>query len=71
MGLPLGPRGGGRDVHETAVYIAQMARELRALAARSNLGFLAYLLGMVENDATETARERDPSRGDESGKDGG
>lgn len=41
---------------ETAQYIAGMAKELRAMAAKVNLGFLSYLLAMVEEDAAETAR---------------
>jgi hypothetical protein len=41
---------------ETATYIAGMAKELRTMAAKVNLGFLAYLLAMVEEDAAETAR---------------
>ncbi len=38
-------------VAETARYINNMARELRVLAVRADLGFLAYLLSMVEDDA--------------------
>jgi hypothetical protein len=34
-----------------------MARELRTLAVGSDLGFLAYLLSMVEDDAAATARQ--------------
>ncbi len=41
---------------DTADYIGGLAKELRAMAAKSNLGFLAYLLAMVEDDAEETAR---------------
>ena len=33
-----------------------MAKELRTLAAKANLGFLAYLLAMVEDDAVATAK---------------
>jgi hypothetical protein len=36
---------------DTALYIAGMARELRSLATKSDLGFLAYLLSMVEQEA--------------------
>jgi hypothetical protein len=35
----------------TAEYIRGMARELQAMAARADLGFLAYLLSMVEQEA--------------------
>lgn len=41
---------------ETADYINGIARELRAMAARANLGFLAYLLAMAEDEAAEVAR---------------
>lgn len=44
------------DSAATADYISAIARELRTLAAKSNLGFLAYLLAMVEDDAQETPR---------------
>ena len=44
------------DPEETARYVAEMAKELRALAAKADLGFLAYLLAMVEDDAAATAR---------------
>lgn len=37
---------------ETAEYIARMAGELRQLATKSELGFLTYLLGMVEEEAS-------------------
>ncbi len=43
------------DAEETARYIAALARELRTLAAKADLGFLAYLLAMVEDDAEATA----------------
>ena len=36
---------------ETAQYIGGMARELRSMAASADLGFLAYLLSMVEQEA--------------------
>jgi len=39
---------------ETAEYIGGIARELRAIATRAELGFLAYLLSMVEHEAAET-----------------
>jgi hypothetical protein len=41
---------------ETADYISGITRELRALAAKANLGFLAYLLAMAEDEAGDTAR---------------
>jgi hypothetical protein len=41
---------------ETADYIERLARELRTIAARSDLEFLAYLFSMVEDDAAATGR---------------
>lgn len=41
---------------ETAGYIAGLAKELRELALKSNLGFLSYLLAMVEQEAAEAVR---------------
>ena len=46
-----------RDARETARYIQRLAKELRTMAAESDLGFLAYLLAMVEDDAAATARQ--------------
>jgi hypothetical protein len=40
---------------ETARYIASLARDLREMAKRADLGFLAYLLAMVEDEAETTA----------------
>ena len=40
---------------ETAQYINGMAKELRVLATNSELGFLAYLLSMVEQEAASIA----------------
>ncbi len=45
-----------RDARETAEYIEGLARDLRRLAAAVDLGFLAYLLAMVEDDAAATVR---------------
>ena len=41
---------------DTAQYIGGLAKELRGLAAKSDLGFLAYLLAIVEDDAEATVR---------------
>lgn len=64
--------GGGRmtikgvesapDPGESARYIESMARELRRLASGSGLGFLAFLLRMVEDDAAAEARRHDDSQ---------
>jgi hypothetical protein len=51
------------DAEDTARYIAGLAKELRALAAGANLGFLSYLLAMGEEDANATAREADRKAG--------
>jgi hypothetical protein len=45
------------DGEETAQYISVLAHELRILAAKANLGFLAYLLAMVEDEAVASARK--------------
>ena len=41
---------------ETADYVERLARELRAIAAQSDLEFLAYLFSMVEEDAAAMGR---------------
>jgi hypothetical protein len=46
------------SIAETARYIGGMARELRALALKSELGFLAYLLSMVEQESDQQAGEK-------------
>ncbi|HVY21496.1 MAG TPA: hypothetical protein VHA70_15650 [Bauldia sp.] len=46
---------------DAARYIGGMARELRDLAAKSDLGFLVYLLSMVEQEAAELAPVGKPS----------
>jgi len=47
-----------RTARDTACYIERLAKELRAMAAESNLGFLAYLLSMVEEEAGTISRHR-------------
>lgn len=42
---------------ETADYIERAARELRVIAAQSDLEFLAYLFSMVEEGAAATGRQ--------------
>jgi hypothetical protein len=49
----------GPDPGETARYIEQLARELRRLASEARLGFLAFLLRMVEDEAASTATKPD------------
>jgi hypothetical protein len=50
--------GPPRTVRDTACYIERLAKELRGMAAESNLGFLAYLLSMVEEEAGTAVRQR-------------
>ena len=45
------------EEEEAAEYIAALARELRTLAAKADLGFIAYLLGMVEDEASAAIRQ--------------
>jgi hypothetical protein len=47
------------DPQAIARYIQRMARELRTLATKSELSFLAYLLAMAEDEAAATARQPD------------
>ena len=54
---PLQPNG-----EETAQYISMLAHELRTMAAKADLGFLAYLLAMVEDEATANVRKRAEQR---------
>ncbi len=51
------------DAQATAQYIEAMARDLKGLATGASLGFLAYLLSMVEADAAATAK-RTPEKSD-------
>jgi hypothetical protein len=48
-----------QDPREVARYIEGLANELKALATSAGLGFTAYLLGMVVEDAAATARRLD------------
>ena len=50
---------------ETAAYIATLAKELRTLAAKADLGFLAFLLAMVADDADAAARELGEKRAED------
>ena len=54
---PMQPEG-----EDTAKYISMLARELRIMAAKADLGFLAYLLPMVEDEATATVRKQTERR---------
>jgi hypothetical protein len=53
--------GGDKRVAETAEYIHGIARELEAMASRAQLGFLAYLLSMVEQEARRLADDAKPA----------
>ena len=46
------------DGEEAAQYVAALAHELRMVAAKADLGFLAYLLGMVEDEAAASMRKQ-------------
>ncbi len=46
------------DGEEAAQYIAALAHELRTVAARADLGFLAYLLAMVEDEAVAATKQQ-------------
>ena len=47
---------------DTAQYITILAHELRTLAARADLGFLAYLLAMVEDEAAASVHKQAKQR---------
>lgn len=55
MGTVVGD-GVRKDADDTARYIENMARELKGLASKADLDFLAYLLAMVENEAGAAVR---------------
>ncbi|WEK50380.1 MAG: hypothetical protein P0Y66_22525 [Candidatus Kaistia colombiensis] len=44
--------------NEQAVYIADMTKELRGMAAGAGLEFLTYLLAIAEEEAREQSRHR-------------
>ncbi|MBN8997800.1 MAG: hypothetical protein J0H94_21535 [Rhizobiales bacterium] len=46
----------GPDARETTRYIQQFSKELRGLAQKANLVFLAFLLSMAEDEANATLR---------------
>jgi hypothetical protein len=50
-------------VAATAEYVQGMAKELRVMAAKVDLGFLAYLLSMVEQEAQRSTTTDDLLRG--------
>ena len=50
------------DGEEAAQYIAALAHEMRMLAAKADLGFLAYLLAMVEDEAGSSIRKQAEQR---------
>jgi hypothetical protein len=49
-------RNSGATPADTSDYIGGIAKELRAMAAKANLGFVAYLLAMVADEAEATTR---------------
>lgn len=46
------------DQRQTAEYVGRMASELRAISAKADLGFLAYLIGMVEEEASRQSASK-------------
>ena len=50
------------DGEEAAQYIAALARELRTMAAKADLGFVAYLLAMVEDEAAASVQKQAKQR---------
>ena len=50
------------DARATAQYIEAMAKDLKALAATSGLGFLSYLLAMVQAEAATTVTRAQDSK---------
>jgi hypothetical protein len=48
----------GQDPSDAARYIGQLAGNLRRIAAGAELDFLAYLLAMVEEEASAEAEGR-------------
>jgi hypothetical protein len=64
-GMVADGKGSEPEAVQTARYIGNMAKELRELAAKADLGFLAYLLSMVEDDAVATLQGlEEDARGD-------
>ena len=57
-----GSRARSNDARETAAYIATMSAELSALAYRSDLTLLSFLLDMATQEAKQNA---DPKFKDE------
>jgi hypothetical protein len=48
-----------QSARDAARYIETLAKDLKRMAAEAELGFLAYLLAMVEDDAGATVRRLD------------
>jgi hypothetical protein len=46
------------DGEDAAQYISLLVHELRVMAAKADLGFLAYLLAMAEDEATAIMRKQ-------------
>lgn len=61
-GMVVDGKGSEPEAVQTARYIGNMAKELRMMAAKADLGFLAYLLSMVEDDAVATLRSLNEDR---------
>ena len=50
------PSAVGSDPREVAAYIADVSLEMRNMAKRANLAFLAYLLEMVFQEAFDLSQ---------------
>ena len=55
----------GASAVETTDYIGGIARELRGMALKADLGFLAYLLAMVTDEAEAISRRLAEERADD------
>ncbi len=62
--------GNHAERNQTAHYIAGLTRELRVLAARSDMQFISFLLSMAADAAAEEAAKAGRSRSRRSGRKG-
>ena len=63
MGSEVGEGSEAAHPGEVARFIALMAEDLQKMAARSGLGFVAYLLAMASQDAAATAERLEGEAG--------
>lgn len=55
----------GASAVDTTEYIGGIARELRGMALKADVGFLAYLLAMVTDEAEAISRRLTEERADD------